>query len=857
MQRSILRLLSFGNSWMDIKLGLRMLVKYPGLTLVGVLGIAVAVAIAAGAFSVGFTLLNPSLPLAEGDRIVAIQNWDTAANNADRRIAHDFMVWRDELRSIEGIGAFRQVSRNLIAPGAQPETVRVAEMSAAGFSIARVSPVMGRYFVADDEIEGASPVVVIGYDAWQRRFAADSRMVGRAIQLGDVTYTVIGVMPEGFAFPIDHSYWIPLRLRSRQVPRSGASLYVFGRLRPGVTRALAQSELTIVGQRAAAALPATHARLRPQVVPYTYLFSYLADPANRLGLQVMQFLVAALLVVVCVNVAILVYARTATRQGEIAVRTALGASRGRIVGQLFLEALVLSGVAACAGLGIAAIALRRAEAALLQIAGTLPFWMDLKLSPGTVMYAVAMAVLAAAIVGGVPALKATGRLQTGLQNLSAGGGTRMRLGRTWTVLIVAQVAFAVALLPASAYTAWHSIRAGAADPGFAAEQFLTAQLVMERTAAPGTAGDRPSTGGFPERHAELQRRLAAEPALSAATFALDVPGSEPTAWIEVDGLPMPAHPSGGNVAAGKSTGHEAQFGLVDVDFFAVLDVPLLTGRTFQAGDTHAKANAVLVNRAFVQTLVEDGEALGRRVRYVGVSTGRSVGRRVRYGTGRGAPADHVELGRWYEIVGVVGDVPAGAIGSESPRPKLYHPATPGQVHPVNLALRVRAGAPAGFAGRLREIAADVDPNLQLRGVAGMDETLRKEQGIMRLLAGLLLTVTISVVLLAAAGVYAMMSFAVSQRRKEIGIRAALGADARHILRSIFSRALGQLAIGAGIGLVAAVLLEVLMEGETLRGNGAVVLPLVMAFTLVVGLLAALGPARRGLRIQPTEALRDE
>lgn len=174
-QRDVRSFRSLGNSWTDIKLGLRMLVKYPGLTLVGGLGIAVAVAIAAGAFSIGFALLNPSLPLAGGDRIVAIQNWDTAANDPDRRIAHDFMAWRDELTSVEGIGAFRQVSRNLIAPGAQPETVRVAEMSASGFSIARVSPFMGRYLVPDDEIEGALPVAVIGYTPGPPRGKEKSR----------------------------------------------------------------------------------------------------------------------------------------------------------------------------------------------------------------------------------------------------------------------------------------------------------------------------------------------------------------------------------------------------------------------------------------------------------------------------------------------------------------------------------------------------------------------------------------------------------------------------------------------------------------------------------------------------------
>ncbi|HZB24687.1 MAG TPA: ABC transporter permease [Vicinamibacterales bacterium] len=366
--------MSTGFSWIDLKLALRMLVRYPGLTIIAVVGMAVGMAISAGAFTIVYGLLDPSLPLDEGDRIVSLVNFDAATNNREPRKMRDFAVWREELKSVQDVGATRNVARNLIAPGAQPETITAAEITASGFRIARVQPALGRYILPEDERPGAPPVVVIGHDVWQRRFGGDPAIVGQTIQLGDQHHAVIGVMPQGFLFPNNQSYWMPWHQDPLQYEqRSGPGVHVFGRLAPGATLESAQAELTAIGARIAEANPKTHEHIRSQVKPYTFGYSDMDDMENYLMLQAIQTAVVLLLVIVCVNVGILVYARTATRQGEIAVRTALGASRRRVVGQLFIEALVLAAVAAIVGIGLTAAGLKQADAAIRQVSGRLPF----------------------------------------------------------------------------------------------------------------------------------------------------------------------------------------------------------------------------------------------------------------------------------------------------------------------------------------------------------------------------------------------------------------------------------------------------------------------------------------------------
>jgi predicted permease len=571
-------------------------------------------------------------------------------------------------------------------------------------------------------------------------------------------------------------------------------------------------------------------------VPFTTLFSPV-EVSSSWMVYLVQLIVSLLLVVVAVNVAVLVYARTATRRGEIAVRSALGASRLRIVAQLFAEALVLAGAAAVVGLLLAGVVVSRLHTFMVEMTaphGGLPFfYKDAGLPGSTVVYVLGLAILGAVIVGVVPALQTTGRrMQSSLREL--GGGTGMQLGRTWTALIIAQVAIAVAVLPLSVFTAWEYMRYGFAEPGFAAEEFLSAELEMDREYPSSTeaeAYNREFAGRYRDRAATLAERLEADPGVRDVTFMMDLPGHEYAAPIEVDG----------EAPRESATRRFVRFGQVDVDFFDVFDVPLLAGRRFHSGDLGDAATPVIVNRTLVQQVLGGGNALGRQIRYVS--------------DGAYTAPEGTKPGQWYEIVGVVSDFP-NPMNSGTNEARMYHPLAAGQLYPTKLAVRVQGGTPAAFASRLREITTGFDPALRPHEVAPLDEVYTQgEQALLRVGAWAILLVILSVLLLSAAGIYALMSFTVTRRRREIGIRTALGADSHRILRSIFSRAVGQLTIGVVVGIGLAALLDNLAGGDLREGAGAMLFLLVAALMLTVGLLAAIGPARRGLRIQPMEVLK--
>lgn len=318
---------SGGISLIDVKLGVRMLARNPTLTLVGGLGMALAIALGAGSWALISGAFDSTLPFDEERRVVAIEVWDSEINNQEPQILHDFGTWREELESVELLGAWRPMGRNLITPNGAAGPVSVAEMTASGFQLAGVAPLMGRYLLPEDERPGAPPVVVLGYDLWQSRLLGDPGILGETVGLGATSYRVIGVMPEGFEFPVYHQLWTPLRAAAEPwEPRQGPEVFVFGRLAPGATATQARVELETLGRRTAGASPETHALLRPQLVPYTTQFLDDSGIRNARGwqVQVLQLPFLLLLGVICMNVAILVYARTVTRQGEIAVRTALG-----------------------------------------------------------------------------------------------------------------------------------------------------------------------------------------------------------------------------------------------------------------------------------------------------------------------------------------------------------------------------------------------------------------------------------------------------------------------------------------------------------------------------------------------------
>jgi putative ABC transport system permease protein len=373
-------------------------------------------------------------------------------------------------------------------------------------------------------------------------------------------------------------------------------------------------------------------------------------------------------------------------------------------------------------------------------------------------------------------------------------------------------------------------------PAFAAEQFLGGWFAIEPEPPPGVAPAtyrRTMASRFQNVQADLVARLESEPWVSDVTIAARPPGGEAMARIEVEGL------SGGTTGSTR----ELRVNEVDDDFFEAFGAKLLTGRSFTPADRAPRGDAatsrgIVVNRAFVDQVLSGGSAVGRRVREISDS------------------ADKGDAPNWQEIVGVVADLHTNAVDPALVAPVVYRPLTPGSAATGSLVLRVPGGAPATHIARLRELTATVDPTVRLFAFP-LVEIYRQESVAMRLIAAAVALVTASVLLLSAAGIYALMSFAVAQRRKEIGIRAALGADARRILGTIFARAAGQLAIGIGLGLAAAMLVDAAGGGEMIGPTRAILLPAMAALMLAVGLLASIGPARRGLRIQPTEALRAE
>jgi putative ABC transport system permease protein len=819
---------------LDLKLGARMLAKYPGMALIGGLGMAVGIATSVAAFSVVGTIIYPVLPLPGGEEIVSIANFDieTGGDRQETHL-HDLVSWRRELTTVAELGAYRTVNRNLIAPDGPAEPLRVVEMSASGFRIARIPPLLGRYLVDEDERGGSLPVVVIGFDVWQSRFAGRSDVVGETLRLGDEPHTVVGVMPEGFAFPVNNRIWTPLRLDPLDYEAGAAPLMdVFGRLAPFASLEAAQAQVAVIGRRMAAAQPETHEHIRPDLRSYPYAF--LDEPQLLWTFQLARFLVGILLVVIAVNVAIVVYARTATRAGEIAVRMALGASRTRVVAQLFSEALVLAMLAAAIGLIAARFILQQVAAILDRFGGEqLPFWWDFSLSPPSVLYAAGLGVVGAAIIGVLPALKATGsRVQVTLRE--AGGSTGMRMGRTWTVLIALQVAVAVTLLPlAVGMPVVRLLAEGATTAAVPLEEIVSARIALDRDRPPSVdveEYDRSLAARFADRHAELVRRLDVEAGVTGVTFASHLPGTDNHRWIEVESSDPSEAPT-------RQLSNSLE---IAPELFDLFGAELLAGRFFHTGDLATTTTAVIVNESFVQAAFDGGPALGRRFRYP-ASEGRP---------GQGGVLE----GDWYEIVGVVSDF-AGPAMAPVDAAAAYHPAAaPGGASTIIL-MRVRGSAPAALAGRFREITTAVDPSLRLGEVLTVAEYLRLHARLERLVEVALAVLFGSVCMLSAAGIHALVSLTVSQRRREIGLRIALGARSRQVFWSIVSRALRQIAVGLGLGALAAAALIPMIT--TSSGRAAALFAVVAGIMLVVGLFAVLGPARNGLRIQPMEALREE
>ena len=542
-------------------------------------------------------------------------------------------------------------------------------------------------------------------------------------------------------------------------------------------------------------------------------------------------LLSVLLVfLVCGNVALLMFARAATRENEILVRTALGAGRGRIMGQLFVEALVLAMVAALVAVTFAQLAWHSLFAMVTEnmFENRVPFWMHSSVSPRTLVYAALLTLVAAAIAGLLPGLKVTRGIGTRLRQSGPGGGG-LRFGGIWTVLIVMQVAV-MAIVPTPVIAIYGDVAKGAraANAGLVPEQYLAATMAMDREKVPGAAGAT-FTGRFTAATQELERRLEAEPGVTGVTVASVLPLMDhPSRQIDVD--------EGSAAPANRNVGHRrVSSASVALDFFDVLDAPILSGRAFHSGDLLPGARTVIVNQSFAQVVLGGNNPIGRRLRYSDLTQQK-----------RRNPTP------WYQVVGVVRDFGIDPEDRDprrdSRRARIYHPLVPGGSYPVRMAVHT-TGDPLLFASRLRSIARDVEPTLQISEIARFDQVAAAGARTMTLLFWVFLALAFVVVLLSLTGIYSVLSFTASQRTREVGIRVALGGRPRHVVAVLFRRPMTQIVLGILIGLVIA---DRLSEGDMVR-----VIAVYGCAVVAISALATLGPVRRALRIQPIDALRAE
>jgi putative ABC transport system permease protein len=811
-----------GTLWQDARYGARMLRRQPAFTAVAVVALALGVGANTAIFSVVNAVLLRPFPFREQERIVGV--WEaTESHNRIEVSPGNFADWRRHATdTFEQMAVLNPWSANLAGDGA-PERLQGFQVSPSFFPMLGVEPVLGRTFTAEEEQPGRDSVVVISHGLWQRRFAGDASVLNRALNINGRAYTVVGVMPPDFQLHRRAELWSPFapdeRTLSNRIPHY---LIVYARLRANVTPEQARASMRALAGNIARENPQTNAGWSANVVPLREQAVGDVETPLLLLLGAVGFV----LLIACANVANLLLARAASRSKEIAIRTALGAGRLRIVRQLLTESVLLALAGGLLGLLLAAWGVDLLVANLPSGAAfSLPRAEQIGIDSRVLAFTLLVSLLTGLVFGLAPALHATktdlgGGLKEGGRTSGAGApGRRLR-----SALVVAEVALSVVLLVGAGLLVRSIVGLMRVDPGFDGEGVMTMRLTLPR---PKYAEDAKATAFLDQ----VLERVKGLPGVESAgaTSQLPLGGSNASTSFQIDGQP-PLAPSERPGAAQR---------VVSPDFFRTLRIPVVEGRAFTEGDDANAPRAVVVSQMLAQKFFPGGSA---------------VGRRIRSGAGDG---------QLYTIVGVVGDVKHFGLKRE-PEPTLYftHKTDPGR----SMVLTVRASE-AGLAESLaplmrREVLA-VDPDQPVFDVRTAREAVAQSVSLERAVAFLLSVFAAVAMLMAAVGIFGVMSYAVTQRTQEIGVRMALGAQRGDILRLFLRHGLALALVGAGVGLAGAfALMRVLgsLVAGLLYGVSAAD-PLTyagVALALVcVALAACYVPARRATKVDPMQALRYE
>jgi putative ABC transport system permease protein len=802
--------------WQDIRFAVRMLFKNWSVTAIIIVVLALGIGANTAIFSVVNAALLRPLPYSDPDKLVRLS--EDSPQVPQMSISYpNLLDWREQNKVFSGIAGMQFRSLNLTGTG-EPERLPARAVSAELFDVLGVKPALGRSFVAEEDRPGANPVCIISHGLWQRRYGSDSALIGKQINMSGASYTVIGVLPASYAYGTPTDVFVPLGLRADEMKERGShpGIYAVARLKPGVTVETARAELIAMAGRISEqyGMKGNSATLTPLNE------AFVGD--IRTTLLILLGAVGFVLAIACANVANLLLARAATRQKEIAIRTALGAGRMRIVRQLLTESLLLSILGGIIGVLLAlwGVDLLRSAAA-----DSLPSTAAIKLDGSVLLFTLLVSLLTGIIFGLVPALAAT---KPDLQDtLKEGGRSSTAGGRSWmrSTLVVSEVALSLVLLIGAGLLIKSFVRILDTDPGFKPQNLLTMQLSLN--------AENDEGGKVLNFFDTLAGRVAGLPGVESTAFSFGMPlGQAADTSFGIVGRPKPE----------PDKQPQTMLYITSPDYLQAMGIGLVKGRFFTRQDTQSSPRVAVIDETFARQQFPNQEALGQYIA----------------GDGKDNP-DAV-------IVGVVAHVKHfGLDAAERVQPQLYLPfnQSPNEMLPslasrMNLIIRTSAD-PLNLTAAVRSQVQALDPNQPVYNVSTMEQTLDQSLVTQRLSMTLLVFLASLALILAAVGIYGVMSYAVTQRTHEIGIRMAIGAQRRDVFKLVIGRGMLLTLIGVGVGLVGAFALTRLMATMLFGVAPTDPVTFVSIGILLIGvaLVACYVPGRRATKVDPLVALRYE